>query len=162
MLALSRARPGLRRMRRVITRVPEAGGEDYRAVGAAEFSALVETGAFALNWQAHGLHYGVPLEIETLRQGAAGVLVNLSRAVLPQAQARFGNLIVLSVSAAPEVLAARLAARGREAGAALEDRLARAANPLPPGLSRVHEIDNSGRLEDAVAAALTALQLERG
>ncbi|MFW8594231.1 phosphonate metabolism protein/1,5-bisphosphokinase (PRPP-forming) PhnN [Cribrihabitans neustonicus] len=162
MLELSQAVPGLRRVRRVITRAPEAGGENYRAVSVAEFSALAEADAFALHWQAHGLHYGIPREIGDLRMGAAGVLVNLSRGVLPEAQARFGNLIVLSVSAAPGVLAARLAARGREAGAALEGRLARAACRLPPGLACVHEIDNSGRLADAVAAAVAALQPERG
>ncbi|KIC06312.1 ribose-phosphate pyrophosphokinase, partial [Leisingera sp. ANG-M1] len=58
MSALAVSCPQLRLMRRVITRAPEAGGEDYQAVSEAEFSALAESGVFALHWQAHGLHYG--------------------------------------------------------------------------------------------------------
>ena len=49
-----------------------------------------------------------------MREGANGVLVNLSRSVLLEAQEEFGDFMVLSVTARPEVLARRLAARGRE------------------------------------------------
>lgn len=161
MSALAVSGPRLRLMRRVITRAPEAGGEDYQAVTEAEFSALERNGVFALHWQAHGLHYGIPRDIETLRAGAGGVLVNLSRAVLLQAQEVFGDFIVLSVTARPEVLAERLSARGREGAEEVQRRLARAVNPLPDGLHRVHEIDNSGALSAAVSAALAALQPER-
>ncbi|MBY6136123.1 phosphonate metabolism protein/1,5-bisphosphokinase (PRPP-forming) PhnN [Nocardioides marinus] len=158
MSALAVSGPGLRIMRRVITRAPEAGGEDYQPVSEPEFSALAENGVFALHWRAHGLHYGIPRDIETLREGAGGVLVNLSRAVLLEAQEVFGDLIVLSVTARPEVLAQRLIARGREDAQEVERRLARSGNPLPQGLARVHEIDNSGALSAAVQAALKALQ----
>lgn len=161
MSALAVCCPQLRLMRRVITRAPEAGGENYQAVTEAEFSALAETGVFALHWQAHGLHYGIPQDIDTLRHGSAGVLVNLSRAVLLQAQEVFEKLIVLSVTARPDVLAKRLVARGRENTEGVRRRLERAGNPLPEGLARVHEIDNSGALSAAVNDALTALQPER-
>ncbi|UWQ25331.1 phosphonate metabolism protein/1,5-bisphosphokinase (PRPP-forming) PhnN [Leisingera aquaemixtae] len=161
MSALAVSGPRLRLMRRVITRAPEAGGEDYQAVTEAEFAALERNGVFALHWQAHGLHYGIPRDIETLRAGAGGVLVNLSRAVLLQAQEVFGDFMVLSVTARPEVLAERLSARGREGAEEVQRRLARAASPLPEGLRRVHEIDNSGALSEAVGAALAALQPER-
>ncbi|UWQ58969.1 phosphonate metabolism protein/1,5-bisphosphokinase (PRPP-forming) PhnN [Leisingera caerulea] len=161
MSALAVSGPQLRLMRRVITRAPEAGGEDYQAVTEAEFSALARNGVFALDWQAHGLQYGIPRDIEALRAGAGGVLVNLSRAVLLQAQEVFGDFIVLSVTARPEVLVERLSARGREDAGEVRRRLARAANPLPEGLRRVHVIDNSGALSTAVAAALAALQPER-
>lgn len=161
MSALAVSGPSLRLVRRVITRAPEAGGEDYQAVTEPEFSALAENGVFALHWQAHGLHYGIPRDIETLREGAGGVLVNLSRSVLLQAQEVFGDFIVLSVTARPEVLAQRLTARGREDAQEVERRLARATNPLPQGLAQVHEIDNSGALSAAVQAALTVLQPQR-
>ncbi|WP_264211251.1 phosphonate metabolism protein/1,5-bisphosphokinase (PRPP-forming) PhnN [Leisingera thetidis] len=162
MSALAVSGPGLQIMRRVITRAPEAGGEDYQPVTGAEFSALSESGVFALHWQAHGLHYGIPRDIEKLRQGAGGVLVNLSRGVLLEAQEVFGGLIVLSVTARPDVLARRLASRGREGADEVRRRLARAAMPLPEGLRNVCEIDNSGALSAAVNTALTALQAERG
>jgi len=61
------------------------------------------------------------------------MLVNLSRRVLPQAQARFPRLIVLHLTAAPEVLAARLAARGREAAGDIAERLQGADLALPDG-----------------------------
>ncbi|KIC12591.1 ribose-phosphate pyrophosphokinase [Leisingera sp. ANG-M1] len=161
MSALAVSCPQLRLMRRVITRAPEAGGEDYQAVSEAEFSALAESGVFALHWQAHGLHYGIPRDIEKLREGSSGVLVNLSRAVLLEAQDVFGDFIVLSVTARPEVLAERLSSRGREDAEEVQRRLARAVNPLQEGLVRVFEIDNSGALSAAVKAALEAIQPER-
>jgi len=158
MEALRQADPSIKLMRRVITRAPEAGGEDYTPVSESEFLDLAGKGAFALHWPAHGLHYGIPKEIEPLRAGATAVLVNLSRGVLLNAQEAFDDFCVLSVTARPEVLAARLAARGREDAAEVQRRLARASKPLPAGLTKVHEIDNSGDLDAAVMAARAALQ----
>lgn len=157
MEALAAADPKLCLMRRVVTRAPEAGGEDYDAVSDETFSEMVAEGRFALHWQAHGLHYGIPCSIEALRADGQGVLVNLSRAVLLQAQEIFENFIVLSVTASPEVLAARLTGRGREDRAEVQRRLARASKPLPAGLRCLHQIDNSGDLADAVAAARSAI-----
>jgi ribose 1,5-bisphosphokinase len=161
MSGLAVASPGLRIMRRVITRAPEAGGEDYQSVTEVEFDALVRADVFALHWGAHGLRYGIPRDIEKLREGAAGVLVNLSRGVLLQAQEVFDDFRVISVTASPEALAERLAGRGRETRAEVERRLARAAKPLPDGLRNVITIDNSGDLCTAIKAAQDALQPER-
>ncbi|MEZ0466152.1 phosphonate metabolism protein/1,5-bisphosphokinase (PRPP-forming) PhnN [Phaeobacter sp. SYSU ZJ3003] len=158
MEGLRQADPGIKLMRRVITRAPEAGGEDYTPVTEAAFLDLAGKGAFALHWPAHGLHYGIPKEIESLRVGATALLVNLSRGVLLEAQDAFDDFRVLSVTARPEVLATRLAARGREDAAEVQRRLARAGKPLPAGLAQVHEIDNSGDLGAAVSAARAALQ----
>ncbi|MBE1283852.1 MAG: phosphonate metabolism protein/1,5-bisphosphokinase (PRPP-forming) PhnN [Rhodobacteraceae bacterium] len=157
MRALAEADPSLCLMQRVITRDPEAGGEDYVPVTEARFAGMVEQGAFALHWQAHGLSYGIPARIEELREGSSGVLVNFSRSVLLQAQELFGDFVVLSVTATPEVLAARLAARGREDAATQARRLSQAGKALPEGLHRVVRIDNSGPLTDAVETALAAL-----
>jgi ribose 1,5-bisphosphokinase len=153
MLALAEADPGLHVMQRVVTRAPEAGGEDYHAVTETGFADLVAAEQFALHWSAHGLRYGIPRQIEDLRSNGQGVLVNLSRSVLLQAQQVFGALVVLSVTATPAVLAERLTRRGREDSAEVQRRLARARQPLPAGLRRLHQIDNSGDLQQAVAAA---------
>lgn len=161
MEGLRQADPGIKLMRRVITRAPEAGGEDYTPVTEAAFLDLAGKGAFALHWPAHGLHYGIPKEIESLRAGATAVLVNLSRGVLLEAQDAFDDFRILSVTARPEVLATRLAARGREDAAEVQRRLARAGKPLPAGLAQVHEIDNSGDLGAAVMAARAAIQSVR-
>ncbi|MDM7462725.1 MAG: phosphonate metabolism protein/1,5-bisphosphokinase (PRPP-forming) PhnN, partial [Tepidimonas taiwanensis] len=70
----------------------------------------------------------------------------------------FAPLVVISVSADPMVLAARLAARGRESASDIAQRLERAGLALPPlpGVT-VREVDNSGDLDAARRAFLAAL-----
>ncbi|MGB1024727.1 MAG: phosphonate metabolism protein/1,5-bisphosphokinase (PRPP-forming) PhnN, partial [Paracoccaceae bacterium] len=80
---------------------------------------------------------------------------NLSRNVLSEAALRFAHVVVLSITASPAVLATRLAARGREDAQDIAARLARQV-PLPMG-PNVVEIDNSGTLEAAIAAAEAGL-----
>ena len=105
-----------------------------------------------LEWAAHGLRYGIPAALPERRDA----LVNLSRSVLTQAAVVFGaDFTVLELTARPEVLAARLAARGREDAATIAARLARQV-ALPAGLAVV-SLDNSGALADTVAAARAAL-----
>ncbi|MBO6602048.1 MULTISPECIES: phosphonate metabolism protein/1,5-bisphosphokinase (PRPP-forming) PhnN [Rhodophyticola] len=156
MEALCHARPGLHRVRRVITRAAEAGGEDYEAVSAETFARRARAGAFVLHWQAHGLSYGIPAQIRNDLDAGRDVLANLSRGKLEDAAAAFARVHVLAISADPEVLADRLSARGRETPEDIAARLARAAPPMPQGV-RVTQIDNSGALEASVAAALAAL-----
>lgn len=160
MMALHERDPGLRLIRRVITRPEEAGGERFESVTEAEFNARRAAGAFALDWRAHGLSYGIPALWIAERDGAGAMLVNLSRSVLLRAQDVFHPLVVLSLTARPEVLAARLAARGREDAAEQALRLGRAGLALPDGLRRVMAIDNSGPLDQTVDAVLALLQPE--
>ena len=54
-------------VRRVITRPAEAGGEAHEAVTEAEFAAR----DFALQWQAHGLRYGIPADAVEGREVAS-------------------------------------------------------------------------------------------
>ncbi len=153
--AMVARRPALHWVRRVVTRPAEPGGEPFAPASEAEFARAEAAGAFALSWRAHGLAYGVPrAELSCLSEGG-DALVNLSRAVLAEAQARFPALTVLHVTAPPEVRAERLAARGRETRQEIAGRLAREA-PLPGGL-RVVRIDNSTTVAAAADAALAAL-----
>ncbi|MES0863958.1 phosphonate metabolism protein/1,5-bisphosphokinase (PRPP-forming) PhnN [Ruegeria sp. SCPT10] len=160
MEALEARAPGIQRLRRVITRPEGEEGEDFDRVSADLFEQMVLDGAFALHWSAHGLLYGVPSQIAEQRKNCSAVLVNFSRSVLVQAQEVFGDLVVVSLTASAEVLAQRLAARGRENSAEQARRLGRARAPLPEGLDRVFEIDNSGALDDTVGEILNRLQLE--
>lgn len=163
--ALCACRPGLLRARRVITRDPAAGGEPFEAVTEQEFLARAVGGGFALSWQAHGLHYGIPVSVDGPLARGEDVVANLSRGAVTGAAARFDRVHVLWVTADPAALARRLAGRGRESGAEIAGRLARAAPPvpadLPPGVA-LTRIDNSGALKDSVAAALKALYPEGG
>ncbi|TYB86651.1 phosphonate metabolism protein/1,5-bisphosphokinase (PRPP-forming) PhnN [Oceaniovalibus sp. ACAM 378] len=142
--------------RRVITRPGDAGGEDFDGVTVAEFQALEDAHAFALSWEAHGLHYAIPAAIKTHLQDGRDVLANLSRAALILAKDRFARFEVINLTADHDVLAARLAARGRETDKQIAGRLDRAAARLPDGIEALH-LDNSGPLEQTVQAALDRL-----
>lgn len=157
--ALAAAHPGLHRVRRVITRAPDAGGEEFEGVSRADFAARRDAGDFALWWEAHEILYAIPASVRRPLALGEDVLANLSRKHLAEAARVFNTLHVLHVTAAPEVLAGRLAARGRETPADIRARLARQA-PVPAGLP-VTEIDNGGSLSDSVRAALAALYPER-
>ncbi|SDC46081.1 phosphonate metabolism protein/1,5-bisphosphokinase (PRPP-forming) PhnN [Ruegeria marina] len=158
MVALKARDPGFRLVRRVITRPEQTGGESFEGVSETDFQIRLAADAFALSWRAHGLSYGIPAAAIAERKGARALLVNLSRGVLLRAQEVLHPLIVLSLTARPEVLAARLAARGREDAADQALRLGRAGMTLPDGLRRVVTIDNSGPLDLTVDAVLAQLQ----
>lgn len=149
-----RHRPDLRLVRRVITRPSEAGGEDFEGVGGREFARRKAEGDFALDWQAHGLSYGIP---RAQIKGPGDILFNGSRAALPEAARVFPGLRVILVTAPDEVLAARLAARQRETEADIRQRLDRAAFTLPSGIV-AETVVNDGTLEDGIARLLAALQ----
>ena len=153
-------RPDLVRIRRVITRAEAASGEDFEGTTPALFAARAAGGDFALHWQAHGLFYGIPRDVHDVLARGQDALANLSRGMLGRAARVFPALHVLHVTARPEVLATRLAGRGRESRAEIARRLARPAMPVPEGV-QVTEIDNSDPLERSVAAALAALYPER-
>jgi phosphonate metabolism protein PhnN/1,5-bisphosphokinase (PRPP-forming) len=141
-------------VRRVITRPAEAGGEAHEAVSEDAFAALRGSGALALWWQAHGLHYGIPAAIAAEIAAGRVVVANLSRGVLAEAASRF-PLRVLHITAPVALRAARLAARGREEIDDIAARLAREA-PLPPGLE-VETVSNDGTPEAGVAQVVAAL-----
>lgn len=157
--AVIRARPDIRRVRRVITRPADAGGEAHDAVSEAEFEARRAAGRFVLHWQAHGLHYGIPDTVLGMLDQGHPVLFNGSRSMLGQAARQFPALHVVHVTARPDILAARLSARGREDDRDIARRLERPAPELPAGL-KLTEIDNSGPLDAAVGHLLDVLARE--
>ncbi|MBS0124909.1 phosphonate metabolism protein/1,5-bisphosphokinase (PRPP-forming) PhnN [Thetidibacter halocola] len=157
MAGIATRAPGIRPVRRVITRAPDPDGEDHEPMTPDAFSESVARGAFCLHWDAHGLSYGIPAPVLADVRGGANRLANLSRGVLRQAAKVFPRLLVLHITAAPEVLAARLAGRGRESADEIAGRLAQAPRPLPPGLNVV-TIVNDGPLDDTVTRALAAIQ----
>lgn len=138
--------------RRTITRPVDAGGEAHEAVTDAQFQELAAAGAFLLTWEAHGLRYGI-------RRSEAPadrlVVISVSRTVL-RAAARMRRLRVVEVTAPREVLAERLARRGRETPAQIAARLDREMG-LPEGLDVV-TIRNDSSLEAGGAALRHVLE----
>lgn len=143
-------------VRRAITRPASPGGEPFESVSEAEFLYRQAADEFVLHWRAHGLAYGLPRsEFAPLAEGR-DVLFNGSRAMLTQAAAAFPGLRIIHVTAPPEVLATRLAARGRESAAQIARRLAREA-PLPRGLP-VITVENGSTPGAGIERLRAALQ----
>lgn len=148
--------PRLGFVRRVITRPPDAGGEAHEAVDAAGFQALAAAGTFAVSWDAHGLSYGIPREtLDRLSEGMT-LVANGSRSALPAFAAAYERLKVVLITARADILAARLAARGRESTEAIARRLDRAVPEIVVAADTV-VIDNSGALEEAGDALVRLL-----
>jgi len=143
--------------RRDITRPPDAGGEDHRAVSEAEFAMIVAAGGYLLHWAAHGLSYGLPVALQGFRDAGVHVVANGSRAMIAAARARLAPVRVVMISAPAAVLRARLAARGRETAAEIEARVVRAAAHAESGTGVV-EVVNDGPIEAGVAALVAALK----
>jgi ribose 1,5-bisphosphokinase len=152
---------GCRIVRRVITRSAEATGEAAQAVSVERFEALQAEGAFALDWFANGLHYGIPIEIDQWLAEGQDVLINGSRGHLPQARARYPHMSVVLLTVDQAVLRERLQRRARESAEDIETRLARNAQFTQGLLADDPELialDNSGPLEQTVGRLMQHLE----
>lgn len=145
---------------RYITREAGAGGENHVFLSHEEFNIRAELGLFVLQWSSHGLHYGIGIEIEQWMERGFTVVVNGSREYLEHAIARYPSLAAVHIDARPEVLAARLASRGRETLDEVRARLARRVPLAIPAQIPLATIDNSGELEEAGQALLEVLAAE--
>ena len=144
---------------RYITR-PSGADEASLALDEEEFVRREQLGCFALSWRSHGLAYGIGVEIDAWMAAGVTVLVNGSRAYLPQACARYPGLCAVEIAVAPQALKLRLAGRGRESGHALEARLARATTPFHVPADCLHlTIDNNGAPEEAATKLLDIVRL---
>ncbi len=134
------------RARRTITR-PADIHEVHEPLTPPGFREAVRSGAFAFEWEAHGLRYGV--RREELMPLATGrwVVMNGSRSHLPRLRERAPQARVIEIDAPAPVRAGRLAQRGREASVEQDLRLARSVSAEGCDL----RIVNDRRLEEAVA-----------
>lgn len=140
--------PEVHFVQRVITRPANAGGEDHSAATPSEFDDLKAAGRFAVDWDAHGLSYGIPQDAcDWLSRGGV-VIANGSRSVLPCFHGAFPQMTVVNVTASADVLADRLEARGRENREEILRRLARSSLEIA-GDYHVVTLDNSGVLAEA-------------
>ncbi|WP_367863622.1 phosphonate metabolism protein/1,5-bisphosphokinase (PRPP-forming) PhnN [Pseudomonas guariconensis] len=148
---------GVEVARRVITRSAESRGEAALSVSPEVFEQMCEDGEFAMHWQANGLQYGIPVQVNEWLSSGRHVLVNGSRGYLPEARRRYPNLLTIRLEVAPQVLRERLLTRGRESVEQVEQRLARSALLQAGDDPDVHVLDNSTSLADTVKALLRLL-----
>jgi ribose 1,5-bisphosphokinase len=135
-------------VRRVITRPSDAASEDHDTLADAAFVEAEADGAFAISWEAHGLRYGIPADVDWSVANGRVAVANVSRAIIPVLRERYANLAIVEITASPDVLAERLAMRGRESRGEVLARLARSATMSLSGPG-VTSIDNSGPREAA-------------
>lgn len=155
-----RALAGDRRVhfvRRVITRPCDASLEDHDSLDEAAFETARTNGAFAISWSAHGLHYALPAELDEHVRCGQIAIANLSRGAVPLLRQRYGCVLVAKITASPETLARRLAARGRETESEILARLARDPGH-EDGLGDATVIDNDNAPEDAGEAFLSVVR----
>jgi ribose 1,5-bisphosphokinase len=131
-------------VRRMVTR-PSGEFEDHDSLTETDFAEGVAGKAFALAWRAHGHGYAVPLAALAAVRGGAIAVCNLSRAAVGEARSVFGSVVSVLVTAPTEVIAARLAMRGRESIEAIQERLKRQVERSE--FSPDHVIANDGAVE---------------
>ncbi|SFO51035.1 ribose 1,5-bisphosphokinase [Bradyrhizobium sp. Ghvi] len=113
--------------RRVVTRASSAD-EDNIAVSPDDFARARGHGDFAVHWDAHGHSYALPVEINDDIRAGRTVVVNVSRTVIGALRRAYANVVVVAITAPPDVLAQRLAARARHSDGDLAERLSRSVD----------------------------------
>jgi ribose 1,5-bisphosphokinase len=110
--------------RRVITR-PASASEDNEEVSPDAFQDALARGDFAMHWEAHGHRYALPRTVDDELRAGRTVVANSSRTVIAAARSSYASVTVISITAPPDVLAERLAMRGRVSDGKFEQRLGR-------------------------------------
>jgi ribose 1,5-bisphosphokinase len=113
--------------RRVVTRQASAF-EDNEQASFEAFRQARADGEFAVHWEAHGHGYGLPRVIDDELRAGRTVVANVSRTVIDAARRAYADVTVVSITAPPEILQRRLAARARGSDGQVEDRLNRAVS----------------------------------
>jgi len=141
--------------RRVVTR-EASSSEDNVALAPDEFREALARGDFAMHWEAHGHSYGLPRAIDDDIRAGRSVVVNVSRTVIEAARRAYANVVVIAITAPPEVLAERIRMRSRSSDSNSEQRLSRTVDTAAPDVT----ILNVGRPEDHARRLVRAIKGE--
>ena len=110
--------------RRVITRQASAS-EENEEVSLDAFRDGLARGEYAMHWEAHGHCYALPRGIDDELRAGRTLIANVSRTVIGPVRREYADVVVISITAPPQVLAERLAARARSSDGKIEHRLGR-------------------------------------
>lgn len=146
---------------RYITRQPELVGENHIYLSEAEFAAKEKQGFFAMQWDSHGLRYGIGKEINFWLAQDFNVVINGSREYLPIALDKEPKIRVILIRTSTAVLRERLKKRQRETDDEIEQRLERATLFNHIDHPNVTLLDNDGGLDDSGAAFIALLTQDK-
>jgi ribose 1,5-bisphosphokinase len=110
--------------RRVITRAASSS-EDNEEVSPDGFQKALGRGDYAIHWEAHGHCYALSRTMDDELRAGRTVIANVSRTVIGAMRRAYPDVVVVSITAPPNVLAERLAMRGRSSDGKIEHRLGR-------------------------------------
>lgn len=146
---------------RIITRHCTATEKRAVSVTPEQFQIMHTQGLLAMAWHANGLSYGIHRDIHHHLEHGCDVLINGSRAYLPQASLDFPELQPVLLHVDSDTLRQRLIQRKRETHQQIQERLERNAqfNHLSglPSANQPILINNSGPAEHAIAALCRVL-----
>ena len=142
--------------RRVITRAASAS-EDNEEVSADAFQEALQRHEYAMHWEAHGHYYALPCAIDEAVRAGKTVIANVSRSVVAAMRRIYADVIVVLITAPPNVLAERLAMRGRSSDGKIEGRLSRTAAAAAPDVTIV----NTGSAKYHARQLVRAIKGER-
>ena len=135
--------------KRTVTRPPGMVGEDYESCNPKTFAVKKVRGEFLATWQAHGYEYGLPQNLKEDQLLGKHIIANGSRSMVNAMRDAVDNLVIIHVTAPVELLAKRLAMRGRETPAEIEHRLSRQALQFPEDLA-IYTVNNDASLEEGI------------
>ena len=142
---------------RVITRPAGAPGEDHEAMDAVQFAAAEADDFFLITWMAHGLRYGLRRDLLDALARGKHVIANGSRAMIRALSGKVPRLVVIEVTAPPEVLAARIKGRGRETDEEIKQRLLRQVDALPADIETLR-VMNDGSMDQGIQRFIFTLE----
>lgn len=111
---------------RVITRPPHPS-EAHEAIDEQQFAQREAAGEFLIAWRANGLAYALPASLQDALAAGKTIVANLSRGAVATARQNGIRVLAVEVTAERQLLASRIAQRGRENPAMREARMARNA-----------------------------------
>jgi ribose 1,5-bisphosphokinase len=136
--------------RRLVTREGSAA-EDNVQLDGETFERLLAEDMLAVHWEAHGHRYALPRSVEDEIRAGRTVVANVSRTVVDTLRKNYADVVVVAISAPPEVLAERLALRGRGSDGAIELRLGRSVDHIAtPDLTIVNVGDPASHADQLV------------
>jgi ribose 1,5-bisphosphokinase len=109
---------------RVITREASVS-EQNEEVSLDAFRQALSRGEYAVHWEAHGHCYALRRGIDDELRAGRTVIANVSRTVIGAMRHTYADVVVVSITAPPQVLAERLAMRRRGSDGKIETRLGR-------------------------------------